>query len=64
MKYSEYEKLVKKANEEAMKCLKGMCEKTSQKEAAKELGISEQYLSDVVNGRRDLTDKLLEKLLA
>jgi transcriptional regulator with XRE-family HTH domain len=30
----------------------------SQKEAAQRLGVSEQYLSDVVNGRRYVTPKL------
>lgn len=32
----------------------------SQKAFAKEASISEQYLSDVLNGRRDIGDKLLK----
>lgn len=32
----------------------------SQKQFAKEAGISEQYLSDVLNGRRDVGDKILK----
>lgn len=32
----------------------------SQKAFAKEAAISEQYLSDVLNGRRDIGDKLLK----
>jgi plasmid maintenance system antidote protein VapI len=31
-------------------------------DAAKALGISAPYLSDLCNGRRDVTDELLEKL--
>lgn len=32
----------------------------SQKAFAKDAGISEQYLSDVLNGRRDVGDKILK----
>jgi hypothetical protein len=32
----------------------------SQKAFAKEAGISEQYLSDVLNGRRDVGEKILK----
>lgn len=32
----------------------------SQKALAKEAGISEQYLSDVMQGRRDIGDKILK----
>lgn len=32
----------------------------SQKAFAKQAGISEQYLSDVLNGRRDIGDKILK----
>jgi hypothetical protein len=34
----------------------------SQKRAAFELGISAQYLNDLLQGRRDFSDNLLEKL--
>ena len=34
----------------------------NQKEAAKELGISPQYLNDLLKGRRPFSDKMLEKL--
>lgn len=34
----------------------------SQTAAAKALGISDAYLSDMANGRRDLSDAMLEKL--
>jgi DNA-binding transcriptional regulator YdaS (Cro superfamily) len=34
----------------------------SQKKAATELGISAQYLNDLLQGRRDFSDNLLEKL--
>lgn len=34
----------------------------SQKSLANELGVSEAYLSDVINGRRDAGDKLLKPL--
>lgn len=34
----------------------------SQKEAAIELGISPQYLNDLLQGRREFSDNLLEKL--
>jgi plasmid maintenance system antidote protein VapI len=32
------------------------------KAAAEELGISSGYLSEIVNGRRDFSDAILEKL--
>lgn len=34
----------------------------TQKDAAKALGISPAYLSDLVNGRRDVPTKILAKL--
>ncbi len=34
----------------------------SQKKAALDLGISAQYLNDLLQGRRDFSDNLLEKL--
>lgn len=34
----------------------------TQKEAAKSLGVSPQYLSDVLQGRREITEKLAEKV--
>lgn len=34
----------------------------TQAAAAKALGITPAYLSDLVNGRRDLSDKMLTKL--
>ncbi len=35
---------------------------TTQREAAKALGISQAYLSDLVNGRRDITEGIASKL--
>ena len=34
----------------------------TQKVAAKALGVTPAYLSDLVNGRRDLSEKILRKL--
>lgn len=34
----------------------------SQKQLAAELGISTQYLNDLLRGRRDFSDKVLKKL--
>lgn len=34
----------------------------SQKQAAVDLGISSQYLNDLLQGRRDFSDNLLDKL--
>lgn len=33
-----------------------------QKKLADQFGVSPQYLCDIVNGRRDLSDAMLEKL--
>lgn len=38
------------------------CKDKTQKQAAAELGISAQYLSDVLNGHRPMSEKLASKL--
>lgn len=45
-----------------MELLKFVNKHATQKEAAKALGISAQYLADVLRGRRAVTDKLAKKL--
>ena len=53
---------MKQINEERMKKMLETAVNISgsQKVFAKQAGISEQYLSDVLNGRRDIGDKLLK----
>lgn len=34
----------------------------TQKEAAKNIGVSEQFLSDVLKGRREISERLASKL--
>ena len=42
-------------------CKKAKQMKT-QKAAAKDLGITPQYFSDMVNGRRDFSERILDKI--
>jgi transcriptional regulator with XRE-family HTH domain len=48
---------------ELMKVLKDMVIRAgSQKAVAEELGISEAYLSDILNGRKDVSDRIAAAL--
>lgn len=42
--------------------LKNECAKRSQKDVAGELGISPQYLNDLVRGRREMSKQIVMKL--
>jgi plasmid maintenance system antidote protein VapI len=45
-----------------LQMLKAECKKSSQSKVAKRLGVSRQFICDVLKGRRDITDRLLEGL--
>lgn len=50
-------------NDDMVKKIKNMVKEFgSQKLAAFQLEISEQYLSDIVNGRREVSDEVAKKL--
>lgn len=38
------------------------CDKSSQKKLAEQIGISPQYLSDILKGRREVSESVAEKL--
>ena len=63
MNYQTYKKTVDQAREQAIAELKRRRDARTNKVVAVELGISAPYLSDLVNGRRDLTEELLKELL-
>lgn len=48
--------------EQVLKRLRAMCVKRTQHEVAEEIGVSDVYLSDVLNGRRDPGPKILTAL--
>lgn len=49
--------------QDVIELIRGEAEKTgSQKELAKKLGVSAQYISDILNGRREPGDAILKPL--
>jgi transcriptional regulator with XRE-family HTH domain len=64
MNYKEFSSVVAETRAEAIKRLKARCKAETQKKVAADLKVSQSYLSDVIHDRRDMTEKLLKKLLA
>lgn len=50
-------------HEKALELLRLLVKKyNSQSEAAQEIGITQQYLSDILNGNRQISDTVAQKL--
>lgn len=49
-------------NGDAFRRLKTLCRGATQREAAAKLGISVQYLRDILHKRRPLSDQMLKKV--
>jgi len=61
--FKQYSKTLNDAKVQALNEIQKRRKGKTQAAVAVALGISQAYLSDIVNNRRDLTPKLMEKLL-